>query len=70
MEIPVALSLLLSGIYMAAEMTGRDMSLNILYVSNTISSHIVVSMSCTFAGIKKMVLKKNTKIIMMIGNTG
>ena len=65
MEIPVVLSLLLSGIYMAAEMTGTDtvfedfickyIPFQILFVG----FHVVY-----FCWVKKMVLKKNTKIIM------
>ena len=65
MEIPVVLSLLLSGIYMAAEMTGTDTAFEdfickyIPFQILFVGFHVVY-----FCWVKKMVLKKNTKIIM------
>lgn len=64
MEIPVVLSLLLSGVYMAAEMTGTD-----TVFEDFICKYIPVQIIFVgfhvmyFCWIKKMVLKKNTEII-------
>lgn len=65
MEIPIALSLLLSGVYMAAEMVGSDMAFE-YYIGKYIPFQIIfVGFNVMyFCWIKKMVLKKNTKIIM------
>ena len=65
MEIPVVLSLLLSGVYMAAEMAGSDMAFG-YYICKYIPFQIIfVGFNVMyFCWIKKMVLKKNTKIIM------
>ena len=65
MEIPVVLSLLLSGVYMAAEMAGSDMAFE-YYICKYIPFQIIfVGFNVMyFCWIKKMVLKKNTKIIM------
>ena len=64
MEIPIALSLLLSGVYMAAEMVGSDMAFE-YYIGKYIPFQIIfVGFNVMyFCWIKKMVLKKNTKII-------
>ena len=64
MEIPVVLSLLLSGVYMAAEMAGSDMAFG-YYICKYIPFQIIfVGFNVMyFCWIKKMVLKKNTKII-------
>ena len=64
MEIPVVLSLLLSGVYMAAEMTGTDTAFEdfickyIPFQIIFVGFHVIY-----FCWIKKMVLKKNTEII-------
>lgn len=65
MEIPVVLSLLLSGVYMAAEMAGSDMAFE-YYIGKYVPFQIIfVGFNVMyFCWIKKMVLKKNTKIIM------
>lgn len=65
MEIPIALSLLLSGVYMAAEMAGSDMAFE-YYTGKYVPFQIIfVGFNVMyFCWIKKMVLKKNTKIIM------
>ena len=64
MEIPVVLSLLLSGVYMAAEMAGSDMAFG-YYICKYIPFQIIfVGFNVMyFCWIKKMVLKKNTEII-------
>ena len=57
MEIPVVLSLLLSGVYMAAEMTDficKYIPFQIIFVGFNV---------LYFCWIKRVVLKKNTKII-------
>ena len=65
MEIPVVLSLLLSGVYMAAEIAGSDMAFE-YYIGKYVPFQIIfVGFNVMyFCWIKKMVLKKNTKIIM------
>ena len=65
MEIPVTLSLLLSGVYMAAEMNGRDMIFKYFICKYIPFQIIFVGFNVMyFCWIKKMVLKKNTEIIM------
>ena len=65
MEIPVVLSLLLSGVYMAAEMTGMDTAFEDFICKYIPFQIIFVGFNVMyFCWIKKMVLKKNTKIIM------
>lgn len=65
MEIPVVLSLLLSGVYMAAEMTGTDTAFEDFICKYIPFQIIFVGFNVMyFCWIKKMVLKKNTKIIM------
>ena len=65
MEIPVVLSLLLSGVYMAAEVTGIDMVFEYFICKYIPFQIIFVGFNVMyFCWIKKMVLKKNTKIIM------
>ena len=65
MEIPVVLSLLLSGVYMAAEMTGTDTAFED-FICKYIPFQIIFVCfhAMYFCWIKKMVLKKNTEIIM------
>lgn len=65
MEIPVVLSLLLSGVYMAAEVTGIDMVFEYFICKYIPFQIIFVGFNVMyFCWIKKMVLKKNTEIIM------
>ena len=65
MEIPVVLSLLLSGVYMAAEVTGIDMVFEYFICKYIPFQIIFVDFNVMyFCWIKKMVLKKNTEIIM------
>ena len=65
MEIPVVLSLLLSGVYMAAEMTGMDTAFEDFICKYIPFQIIFVGFHVMyFCWIKKMVLKKNTEIIM------
>lgn len=65
MEIPVVLSLLLSGVYMAAEMTGTDTAFEDFICKYIPFQIIFVGFNVMyFCWIKKMVLKKNTEIIM------
>lgn len=65
MEIPVVLSLLLSGIYMAAEMAGSDMAFEYFIGKYVPFQIIFVGFNVMyFCWIKKIVLKKNVKIIM------
>ena len=64
MEIPVVLSLLLSGVYMAAEMTGMDTVFEDFICKYIPFQIIFVGFHVMyFCWIKKMVLKKNTEII-------
>ncbi len=65
MEIPIVLSLLLSGVYMAAEMAGSDMAFE-YYIGKYVPFQIIfVGFDVMyFCWIKKIVFKKNTKIIM------
>ena len=65
MEIPVALSLLLSGVYVMAEMTGKDMLFE-YYICKYIPFQVIFVgfYIVYFCWIKKAVLKKNTKTIM------
>ena len=65
METPVALSLLLSGVYVTAEMTGKDMLFE-YYICKYIPFQVIFVgfYIVYFCWIKKAVLKKNTKIIM------
>ena len=65
MEIPVALSLLLSGVYVTAEMTGKGMLFE-YYICKYIPFQVIFVgfYIMYFCWIKKAVLKKNTKIIM------
>lgn len=65
MEIPVVLSLLLSGVYMAAEMTGMDTAFEDFICKYIPFQIIFVGFHVMyFCRIKKMALKKNTEIIM------
>lgn len=65
MEIPVVLSLLLSGVYMAAEMTGVDTAFEDFICKYVPFQIIFVGFHVMyFCRIKKMALKKNTEIIM------
>lgn len=65
MEIPVVLSLLLSGVYMAAEMTGVDTAFEDFICKYIPFQIIFVGFHVMyFCRIKKMALKKNTEIIM------
>ena len=65
MEIPVVLSLLLSGVYMAAEMTGMDTAFEDFICKYIPFQIIFVCFNVMyFCWIKKMVFKKNTEIIM------
>ena len=64
MEIPVVLSLLLSGVYMEAEMTGMDTVFEDFICKYIPFQIIFVGFHVMyFCWIKKMVLKKNTEII-------
>ena len=64
MEIPVVLSLLLSGVYMAAEMTGMDTAFEDFICKYIPFQIIFVGFNVLyFCWIKRVVLKKNTKII-------
>lgn len=64
MEIPVVLSLLLSGVYMAAEMTGMDTVFEDFICKYIPFQIIFVGFHVMyFCWIKKMVFKKNTEII-------
>ena len=64
MEIPVVLSLLLSGVYMAAEMTGMDTVFEDFICKYIPFQIIFVGFNVLyFCWIKRVVLKKNTKII-------
>ena len=63
--IPVALSLLLSDVYMAAEMTGTDTAFEDFICKYIPFQIIFVCFNVMyFCWIKKMVFKKNTEIIM------
>ena len=65
MEIPVVLSLLLSGVYMAAEMTGTDTAFEDFICKYIPFQIIFVCFNVMyFCWIKKTVFKKNTEIIM------
>ena len=65
MEIHVVFSLLLSGVYMAAEMTGMDTAFEDFICKYIPFQIIFVGFHVMyFCRIKKMALKKNTEIIM------